>query len=1407
MLSLIRKAVLFIGIFLLTHQQSMAQTNYETLWKSVSKLESEGKTKDALASVENIVLKSRKEKNTTQTVKGLLYKYRYMMTLEEESEVAIVKDLKREIEKSTGTDKAILQSILAELYWQYFDENTWKFSERTETDEKQSDDFRTWDLKTLFKEINSYYIASLENAALLQQTKLDNYKALLSEEKGSKVYRPTLYDLLAHRAIDYFNDDKSNLAEPSNAFSIDDKNYFADAATFIKLQLNDADKNSGEYNALKIYQELLAFKMSKRFTLDELADADLKRVQYVREHYFNKEENETLYLEALQRMRQAYAKCNVGATIHYETANHIYTQLEQKEDGFAYTVKDVLSICEQTIKNYPDTEGAKNCAALQERVFHKSLSFTTEETVIPNQPFKALVSFKNIKKIYLKVVPINYADKEKIFNLKNNETQKDVIKRLNAIRPHMVWNITLPVTEDYADHSAELKIDGIKNGFYAIVMSTNASFLINEGKEAVAVNTVFSSQLSYVTKSSNSRREYVELYVLDRKSGKPISGAEVKFYQRIYDYKTREYVRTDIGSKISDENGFVSHKVEKANSYNSGSFFFDIKYKTDFLASEQSYYHYFYPVDPKQEAQKSIHLFTDRSIYRPGQTIYFKGILTERNGEVHSILSKQPVKVVFRDVNYQEIKSQDFTTNEFGSFTGSFTAPVTGLMGSMTIVTDHGSANVQVEEYKRPKFEVTFDPVKKSYNLNDTVAVTGKAMSYAGANIDNAEVRYSVRRVAQFPVWCWWGWRHPWYPQSNEKIIATGTTKTDDNGSFTIDFTAIPDLSISKDFKPYFNYEITAEVIDINGETHDAVTTVRVGYLAIDANLNLADKLDYTKENKLTVTTNNLNGEPEPTDISIKIYKLEEPLNPKKKRLWSEPDLFVMSQAAHDKLFPYELYSNEDLMANWKRGSLVKSINFNTGKQTEADLAPNTFTAGAYILEFSCKDKNGNPIEFNKTFTADAATDQSPAPKAFAYFNVDKTTVKPGDSVTCTIGSSMEDAYAVIEIGFKGKLLKRKMITLSNELKRFSFSVKEEHTGGIEINYILVNKNRSYSGLQYISVPYEDRSLKIEWLTFRDKLLPGQKEQWKLKISGTNKEKVSSELLAGMYDASLDAFLPHSFSFGLSQSYYSGYLGSYGSDAFGLKNSSLYTAKGWNPTRDYAWHNYDALNLFGLRLGDYYRRYQKYMLTSSMSMKSKSESLEYDMASEGATGKAAMAPSAELEANEVQDAASEDFMMEPVPVKPKDKPVVTPRTNMNETAFFFPQLQTDEEGNILLNFEMPEALTRWNFLGLAHTKALKHQYFTKSIVTQKELMVTPNAPRFLREGDRIEFTVKITNLSDMNMDGTAELVLYDAVTMKEISFKLMETVAGAFKNTGERNFPWKKAKIQQQAGHLRFRKA
>lgn len=1364
-----RKIILLLALLSVLALKPASAMNYEDAWKNVDKLEDEGKTRDALEAVKLILAGAQQEKNDPQTVKAQLYKYKYMMRLEEESEWKIVQEIRANIGSANGAEKAILQSILAQLYHQYYESNSWKFAERTKTAEKPGADFRTWDLQTLFEEIRKHYLASLDNPAMLQQMKLDGLKDILSEEKNSQRLRPTLYDLLAHRAIDFFASAGADLTQPANAFALSDKAYFSTAADFVKLDIQTEDTTSNAYLALQVFRELLRFRLNNN-NIDALADADLKRVQYVHEHFQTPEAGESAYFDALLRLRTEYVKCPMGATVSYVLAEYTYRKAFEKSMDVRFTMNDALKICNETIKQYPSSDGAKNCEALKLLIFTQELSLTTEKHLVPNAPAKALVQFRNIDKIYLKWVPVDYKSRDKIFELKSKETQADVIKRLNAKKQLKQWTQTLPKGTDYLPHSAEIKLEGLTPGYYVLLASTNAEFSISTGAAAVAVTSLFVSPISYTVRENNST--LFEIYVLDRKSGLPLENASVRLYHREYDYDARKYKNVEYGTVTTDATGYAAKKIEpdKGDHYNGRYYNLEITHGGNFLPSEQSLYAYDYRTTEPEE-QWQLHLFTDRAIYRPGQTIYFKGILVKTTGDDHSLLANKKVELSLHDVNDQEVRSETFTTGEFGSFSGSFTAPATGLLGAMSLQSAYGTQDIRVEEYKRPKFEVTFDTVKMAYNLNDTVSVSGKAIAYSGATLDNATVTYKVMRTPRFPVWCWWGWRKPWFPPTPARMIATGTTTTDANGNFTIDFTALPDLSVSKDLKPYFDYEIVADVTDINGETQSNTTRVRVGYLAIEAEMSVADRLDKSQVNTIGVKTNNLNGAPEPTNVTIKIYDLQEPQFPKRGRLWAEPDTFVMSKAEHDALFPYDNYDDEDLPVNWKKGTLLNTYSFNTGTQTEISLPANSLTSGAYLIEFSCKDKNGNAIEFKKSVIAYADDDTQLLPKQFATLQLNKNSLQPGDTLTYTLGTSMAAAYFVVEVMHRDTLIEKQNVTISNGMQRFSIPVNESYRGGIELRYSVVSENRQYSGYEFISVPFPDDQLKVSWATFRDKLLPGQKETWKLTIKGPKQDKVTAELLAAMYDASLDAFVPHGYSFYLPGKSYNGYLaGFYGIDGFGARMSDLYASKGWNPYKNTVAQGYDDLNLFGLSLGGWYR-YKNYgmmsapMMMESVMVKSKSEKKSSNkeealMAAETVADGAGAMDKAE-EAVEVTTAEP------PMPEKPKLP--VSPRTNLNETAFFFPQLQTDDSGNVVLNFTMPEALTKWNFLGLAHTKDLQYAYFTKSVQTQKDLMVVPNAPRFLREGDQFEFTAKISNLSASALNGLAELTLYDAATMQPIA--------------------------------------
>lgn len=1351
-----------------------AQNMGNDVWKKVQQLENNGRTKDALDLVSKNLEDAKRNKDINSIIRSNLYIYKYKMILEEDSEWKIVQSINDAIKTAEQPEKALLHSILAELLNQYYNSNSWKFAERTKTEVKQSDDFRTWDLQTLYENIVYHYMQSLQDEKILQTTKLENLDDILTTQKNSKTYRPTLYDLLAHRAIDFFSTDFADLTQPQNAFSINNPKLFNDAKEFVNIPITTEDTLSNSYLALSIFQKLLAFRLAQSPINEAMASADYKRLDYLHDHFADKDEAAFLYYNALVYSKEKYTKTPYGDEAFYTLANFINQNLENKylknkvEDQSIFTTKNIMKICNDCVSFYPNSEGAKNCKALVLSLQQKSLNITTENVLIPNEKHKALVEYRNISKLYLKWVEIDFNKKDDIFELKENENYDAVLKRLNKIKATKTWVQNLNNPLDYLQHSTEIVLPELPKGYYVLMTSTNPDFSIKEDKNAVSVNQVFVSSISFITKSNSN--ENFEVYVLDRKTSQPLKGVEITLFNRTYNYQKRKYESIKIGTIQTDANGYAQKKNESNlnQNYNSNYYQVQLKYKDDFLAGTETYYENNYKTYEPLPS-KTVHFFTDRSIYRPTQTIYFKGILTEHYRDENRILPNEKVVVYFKDANYQEIAKQELTTNEFGSFSGTFIAPANGLLGSMSIVTDYNSTSVQVEEYKRPKFEVLFDTIKTAYNLNDTITITGKAQSYSGAILDHAKVKYTVTRVPNFPIW--WGWKYYFpMPTTSEKIIATGQTNTNENGVLSIDFEALPDLSLDKKYKPYFTYNVNIDVTDINGETQSNNTQVKVGYLAIDASLDVDAEVDGKKENKITVKTNNLNGQFEPTQVELKIYSLKQPANPLKKRLWETPELFLLTETEFKKLFPFDVYNNEDQTQNYPKDKLIKTFNFNTKDQTNFIFKPNELLEGTYLIEFSCKDKNGNPIEFVRTFNVSSFDATTLSPKQFLSLKINNNYLHADkDTLVYKISSSIKNIYVVVEAKHQNKWFERKLIYLDNYTKEFKIPITSELMGGIQIRCNTILENRAYSAYQFVTVPYPSKDLKMEWLTFRNKLLPGQHEVWKLKLSGKDKDKFAAELVTTLYDASLDAFIPHYFEFYLPGKSYSNNLGAYrNTDGFGISNSSLYTSKVWNIYGENSYQAFDDLNLFGLQLG--YPKYYRYKMYAGSNMMMPMKSAEVDMMP---------APSMEKSSNkeevalEIADSTNESTKKKDN--KTEEKIEVTPRTNLNETAFFMPQLQTDEEGNIILEFTMPEALTKWKLLGFAHTKDLYTTQFSENVITQKELMVVPNAPRFLREGDTVIFSSKITNLSDKDLNGKVSLEIKDALTEKSCNALFQNT--------------------------------
>ncbi|MGB0839221.1 MAG: MG2 domain-containing protein, partial [Chitinophagales bacterium] len=1336
--------------------------DYASNWKQVEEMESNGRTQDAKKAVEQILAKAEKDNNMQQMVKALLHKYKYSTFVEEGSDSLIVIDLKQQIESAEQPLKSVLQSILAEVYWQYFQNNRYKILNRTNV-AKELDDFQTWDTKRLTKEVKDLHLAAIADKELLRQAPLKMFDEVINQQKNARQFRPSLYDFLAHRALDYFTNDQANITTAADQFSLDNPAIFASSTGFAATTFSNTDELSTKYYALTILQDLVRLHIGDKMP-EALIDVELKRLNFARKNAALPLKDQ-LYFQALRSLEEKHESNAASGNVSYEIARFLFDQSTGSgEDAEKTNIfsempkKDALDICNKVIEQFPNSQGANNCNALKEQIYHKSLSFQVEQANQPNAPFRTLVNYKNMNKAYGRVVLITPEIEDKASNFNRDDKRWNYYLSLPIVED---WTIELPQVGDYESHAVEMKVPALEVGKYMVMLATDGQFSFK--KEGIAYQFTTITDLSIVARFDYAKNGQ-GYYVLNRQTGQPIQGVSYEAFLRRYENRKSGYVNDLIASGKSDKDGYFV-VTKKNNKYNYGNLIIKLKndkdsfVHNDYLRSNRS---------NKKLAKDKTFFFTDRAIYRPGQTIYFKGLMLKTDGKTSDLLTSKSSKVELYDVNYQKVSDLQLRTNEFGSFNGKFTLPTGLLNGQMTLRNESGSASIRVEEYKRPKFEVTFEPVQGSYRLNETVKVTGLAKAYAGVNLDGAMVKYRVVRKARFPYWGWW-WRPA--PSSAEREITNGTATTNTDGTFDISFTAIPDATLNPDDKPQFSYTVYADVTDINGETQSKSTTVQVGYVSLLANIKMSKDLERNGDNSFAVSTTNLGGEFEAAEVSITIHELVAPERIYRTRLWSKADQFVMDEAAYHNDFPNDIYKDENELQNWERGKKVFERSFTTTKSATIELKDLAkWDLGKYVVELKTKDKYGEAVELNNYVTVYDIDEKEIGANDIGSFKLSQTTAEPGDVVTLAYGTVTKESKVLVEVIKDNRILRKDWFDISEGQRITNLKITEMHRGNLDVVVSMVKFNRLLSERFTINVPWSNKELNVEVQTFRNKLYPGAEEEWQLKISGPKGEKVAAEMLASMYDASLDAFANHNWYFDI---YPRNATSSTLDPDSGFNGaSSNFKSENWNP-RNYSkrTQTYDALNWFGFYMGRNYYGGGAYAVKSAPRMARKMKSMAVPAMRDSAAPEvmemeesAAMAgdmANVELAKKEVVEEQANDSSNE-------DNEGVQIRKNLQETAFFYPDLRTNAAGEIIISFTAPEALTRWKLMTFSHTRDLKFQQLAQETITQKDLMVLPNIPRFLRENDEIILSSKVSNLTEKMLNGTASLQLFDALTMEPI---------------------------------------
>jgi hypothetical protein len=1327
--------VLIVSVSHICYSQS--PKSYTGRWKQIDSLVfKRGLPKSALKSIDAIYTEAVREKNNAQIIKALIYKTHINDAIEDSSIKVSLAQLEKDYNRLPDPSRSIIASIIASTYWNYYNSHRWQLYNRTSTPGYRKADLETWTSADLLNTVNFWFTKSLASEQLLKTTRLDPFDAVINKGNTRKL-RPTLFDLLAHRALEYYKNDEPDPTNPAIQFRITDPAAFAQSSVFASHAFVTTDTSSRQLRAIKLFQKLIAFHLQSG-NRDALVDIDLDRIQFVHT-YASIPNKDELYRRSLENIVARFPELPGADQASYLLAQQLVSSAESYDPlgdtAGRYGMVQARRILEKVLSSNNKSEGAANASNLMNRIMRKELVFEAERVNLPMQPFRVLLSYRNVTKIHLRVIRLSKKQKEE---LGRNVWENEYWQRLLGIQPLRETNTTIPETNDHQQHRVELKIDALPAGEYVIIGSADANFDLKS--RPLTVHHIHVSSIAYF----NKERDY---FVVDRQTGVPLPKAQVNLWQRVYDSNRRRDVSQLVQTIQADANGFFRTNPPMRHSREHQ---LQIIFAKDTLFLDDYVYSYFREDAPEPNVFSSI-IFTDRSIYRPGQLLYFKGIMSEQvKGSRRYVAAPGKATTLYlRDANGQTVDSIAVTTNEYGSYAGSFTIPQNRLTGTFTIFDrlTNNQAEFAVENYKRPRFSVEIPVPSGTYRLGDSVQATISAVAYAGNALSGATVKYRVVRRSIMPLWDDMPYLRIWPPhRSVPTEIAFGTASLNKEGKFSFRFKAHPDEKMDKKFNPIFHYEVVADVTDINGESRSGQMTMAIGYQRLQLNAQIPAQVLVDSINKFSVTALNMNDQPQRAIVSYSVKQLAAPTTLFRERRWRQPDQFVMSASEFKTSFPSDVYSDELDMRKWPATATVISDTFTTTTDGRFQMARRDWKPGWYKFEFQTRDSAGDIVRAERFVNIVTDTIVSPVPTLLVVANLTRN------------ASGQTIPYRILTNLPSPKIF-REVIVSDTSRQFIDRSIKNNLSGSIQIDQkgtaynisaVAISGNRYYNQLQTVAVPFDEKELTIQFLTYRDRMLPGSQEKWKIRIGGKTGDKRAFELLTAMYDASLDQFRPHNW------------------NVPSLWNVA-HNGSDWRADQNFVLTQSEE-KYFEERVKEYSKTYDQLLSFSGRILYERASMRTVGIATDAAAPTAARAQN-----GEAKEMKQEEISIQGDRIRKGQEPQpIVARKNFNETAFFFPQLQTDSTGAVEFTFTMPEALTQWKWMLLASSSDLAFGYAEKTIVTQKEFMVQPNAPRFITAGDRIDLVTKIVNTSKTEITGQVELQLFDPITNT--------TVDGWFKN-------------------------
>ena len=1120
-----------------------------------------------------------------------------------------------------------------------------------------------------------YLQASLKDKDRLLLVPVEKLRPMVRVGEASKRYfRDNLYNLLARRAIQIMQQYRWQAAAKANQTNslpadMTDMDQFV---TYQFVPVSDCDLTAA---VMQAYQSLLKAYDTETEREGWLLTG-IDALNYLYRNFSGNFSNDVCQQE-LRKWIHTYPAVKTVPEAYLALAQFLQYQNNQVER---------LRIVREGIAGYPRYEGINQLKNIEKEILNASLSLEIA-TAYPGEQQSVKVNYKNLTGITLQLYKVNLPVTSAV--LQNRTTHFES----KYARLQREEHFSLKPTTDYLNVDTTLTIQAPQAGIYFLKA-------VPDGKKGVSDGTLMN-----VTALKTVYRPLpdgtLELVVVDAVSGQPVSEAEVTIY-------------TEKGGGYSPQQTYQADKqgTLKLDFLNSNKYWYNAHTAADngmpILNLWKNDYHY------KESKRKEVlQLFTDRSIYRPGQTVYVSGLAYEMEKDSTRVLADKKYTVSLYDANNNETGKVEVRTNGFGSFSGQFVLPSPCLTGYFSLRAADTSVSFKVEEYKRPTFDVTFEPVKVEYQVGDSIEVVGMAKTFAGAPVQNARVHYNISRSYA------WGWRF----MGRGSARWEGEAMTDADGKFTVPVHFEIDSDRRESPLWYYTYNIQADVTDGAGETQQANLSLPLGSTSMVLNMdNLPDNLVKEKKLEIKLTAMNLSGEPVDTPVTYQVVEMEE---------------------------------QKDGQEKEGRKVLTGTVEANKSFVPEAIYA---LPSGNYRLKLSAKDTQGRECTASKNFLLFSLNDKRPPFVITDWFYQDGLEFDAASPATVYIGSSEKNVYLLYDVFAGNKRLESKRIELSDSVVSFRFPYKKEYGDGILVSMAFVKDGRLYSHNARIMKPAPEKKLQLKWTTFRDKLRPGQQEEWKLTVLYPDGSPAEAEMLATMYDASLDKiYSAHKLDFGVDFHYVVPL--TYWNTSY-MRNAYLYVDFPLKRLRAVPLEYSELIipstgRMEAMVVG--YGGSPRATLAGALKIRGRSAANAV-MNQEAVTDMVLQEEMVETSAQEKVEMGSSEELAETGDIQIRE--------NFAETAFFYPQLRTNEKGEVSISFVLPESLTRWKFMGLAHTRNVDYGKIEATATASKEFMLQPNMPRFVRVGDKANIAASLMNLSDKGVKGTVRMELFNPETEK-----------------------------------------